>query len=64
MREKFVTKKYRYDYGYLYDLQTNERVILKLQEIISGIGYCFVTIYEGKVIRQAFVDENGKQFFY
>lgn len=64
MRKKYITKKYKYKYGQTFNPETGEKVEVPLTTRISGEGFVFITTYDGKVIRQSFVDENGKQFWW
>lgn len=61
MRKKFITKLYKYNYGYFYDLVSNDRVDIKNIERIYAEGFCWITTFEGKVIRKTYVDENNNQ---
>lgn len=63
-RKQFVTKVYGYYYGVVYDLKTVKEVDINLKEVISADCFVWVTTYNGKVIRQSFVDKYNKQVWY
>lgn len=64
-REGFVTKRYGYYYGAVYDPDTIERVPgIRLKEAIYADCYIWITTYNGRTIRQSFVDENNNQVWY
>jgi hypothetical protein len=61
-RKGFVTKLYRFYYNVLYDPKTLTEVDIDLNEAIYADCYVWITTYNGKTIRQAFVDKNNRQF--
>lgn len=63
-RKSFVTKRYGYYYGAVYDPKTITEVDVDLNETICADCYIWITTYNGKTIRQSFVDENNKQVWY
>lgn len=63
-RKRFITKLYRYWWGSLFDINTNEKIKFPHISTISGECFCWITTLDGKVIRQSFVDENNKQYRY
>ena len=47
-----------------FDINTNEKIKFPHISTISGECFCWITTFDGKVIRQSFVDENNKQYRY
>lgn len=60
-RKGFVTKLYGYYYNVVYDLKTITEVDIDLNEAIFADCYVWITTYNGRTIRQAFVDKNNRQ---
>lgn len=62
-KKGFITKKYGYYYGVVYNIEDITRVDISLKEAICADCYIWITTYNGKVIRQSFVDRDNNQVF-